>query len=148
MSASDHLHPKLFMTATELMTDTAGFDSQDWAVPFGKSKISPAYAGQSNVAEANNTDNLVDIKRAENSAPHDESPFGTDYETINEGETLTDSIKRQNIKNPVLLAFSNKHKKWVIGNGQHRAVAANDINPDMYVPVSYDFNWDIDDDKR
>ena len=139
MAASEHLNPKLFMTAKELMDTTAGYDAEDWSVPFSKSKINPSFQGYSHVLATHEMESLPDIKRAENAVPHDEGMFGTDYSTINEGETLTNSIKRQGVKNPVNLSFSKDSNRWVMMDGQHRAVAAHDVNPDMYIPLSYNF---------
>lgn len=139
MSASNHLHPKLFMTAKELMETTPGYDNEDWSQPIGTANVDPEFKEFGHLTETHTMDKVADIKRAENNAPHDESMFGTDANT-NEGETLMNSIKRQGIVQPVRLKFSNKDKTWVITDGQHRTVAAHDIDPNMYVPIDYDFD--------
>ena len=143
MSASNHLHPKLFATARELMETTPGYDSADWSKPIGSANIDPEFQEMSHLTETHRMEKVADIKRAENNAPHDENMFGTDEHT-NEGESLINSIKRQGIVNPIMLRFSRKDQTFVVSNGQHRVVAANDINPDMYVPLEYDFKHRAD----
>ena len=50
-------------------------------------------------------------------------------------ESLYDSIKKEGVKTPISLRV---HKNGVqINDGHHRVVAANDINPDMEIPVRY-----------
>lgn len=50
-------------------------------------------------------------------------------------ESLYDSIKKEGVRSPIALRV---HKNGVqINDGHHRVVAANDINPDMEVPVRY-----------
>jgi len=139
MSASNHLHPKLFATARELMETTPGYDNADWSKPIGSAKIDPEFQEMGHLPETHKMKKVVDIKRAENNAPHDEGMFGTDEHT-NDGESLINSIQRQGIVNPVRLRFSHKDQTFVLTDGQHRVVAANDINPDMYVPLDYDFH--------
>jgi hypothetical protein len=141
MAASDHLHPKLFMTAKELMDTTPGYDNEDWSKPIGSGTIDPEFQDFGHLTETHTMTKVADIKRAENNAPHDEGMFGTDKNT-DEGESLMDSIKRQGIVNPVKLRFSSRDKTFVLTDGQHRTVAANDIDPNMYVPLEYDFGSD------
>jgi hypothetical protein len=141
MSASNHLHPKLFMTARELMETTPGYDNEDWSKPIGTGNVDPEWKEMGHLTETHTMDKVADIKRAENNAPHDEGMFGTDEHT-NEGESLMDSIKRQGIVNPVRMRFSGRDNTFVLTDGQHRVVAANDINPNMYVPLDYDFGSD------
>ena len=141
MSASNHLHPKLFMTAKELMETTPGYDNADWSQPIGSGNVDPEFKEFGHLTETHTMDKVADIKRAENNAPHDEGMFGTDANT-NEGESLMDSIKRQGIVNPVRMRFSERDNTFVLTDGQHRVVAAHDINPNMYVPLDYDFGSD------
>lgn len=139
MSASNHLHPKLFATAKELMETTPGYDNEDWSQPIGSANVDPEFQEMGHLTETHTMNKVADIKRAENHAPHDEGHFGTDEHT-NEGESLMESIKRQGIVNPVTLRFSHRDKTFVLTNGQHRVVAAHDINPNMYVPLEYNFH--------
>lgn len=123
------------------METTPGYDAEDWSQPIGSANVDPNFKEMGHLTETHTMDRVADIKRAENNAPHDEGHFGTD-ELTEPGETLMSSIKRQGIQNPVKLRFSDRDKTWVITDGQHRVVAAHDINPDMYVPVEYNFNLD------
>ena len=141
MPAYKHLQPKLFMTAGELMNTTPGYDNEDWSQPIGTGNVDPEFKEFGHLTETHTMDKVADIKRAENNAPHDEGMFGTD-ETTGEGETLMSSIKRQGIVNPILLRFSKRDNTFVITNGQHRVVAAHDIDPNMYVPLEYNFDAD------
>jgi len=50
-------------------------------------------------------------------------------------DSLYDSIKKEGVTSPVELRV-RKHDVQ-INDGHHRVVAANDINPDMEVPVRY-----------
>ena len=55
-----------------------------------------------------------------------------------EGTTsLYDSIKKHGVKTPVEL-WTLDDNSPMVKNGHHRIVSANDINPNMYIPVSYD----------
>lgn len=57
-------------------------------------------------------------------------------------ETLYDSIKAKGVLKPVNLTFANDDDiKPTIDDGHHRVASAYDINPNMYVPVSYSSGW-------
>ena len=143
MAAHEHLNGEqlsMFLPAKTIMSTIGAIDAEVDKVhePLSQSVMREEWQGYSHSDEANKKSKVVDIKRIENSIRHDFSQFGTDPKTINEGETLVDSIKRSGIKNPISLGkVKNTNKPWVILNGQHRAVAAYDINPDMEVPVEY-----------
>ncbi len=50
------------------------------------------------------------------------------------------SIKREGIVNPVLVGVRSRDMH--IRNGYHRVAAAHDIDPTMFVPITYDYNTD------
>lgn len=52
---------------------------------------------------------------------------------------LYESIQKKGIQKPVELYLSKEDGKFQpeILDGNHRTAVANDINPNMYVPVSY-----------
>jgi len=57
-----------------------------------------------------------------------------------ENKSLYDSIKEKGVMSPVaILLNKNKSGELVegLGDGHHRTTAANDINPEMYIPVEY-----------
>lgn len=137
MSALQKLQPQLFMQAKELM-ELGSVEATSTTIPLSRARQKNEYRGLSHVAKANKQTKLVDIKRSENTVPHDENMFGTDEHT-NPGETLPESIKRQGIVNPVVLTPNRSNTKWIIQNGQHRIVAAHDINPEMFIPTSYEW---------
>jgi hypothetical protein len=58
------------------------------------------------------------------------------YERHQESESLYDSIERTGVQKPIHLGrqFGLENKPQVVG-GHHRLASANDINPDMLVPV-------------
>ena len=120
MSASDHLHPaqmKLFMQAHELMSI-------------------PAVEGAGKP--------LSEHPRAHKMKLEESQMRWEDYAFVHgladkpeEGTTsLHDSIKKHGVKTPVELWMLDDNSTMV-ENGHHRIAAANDINPNMYIPVSY-----------
>ena len=57
---------------------------------------------------------------------------------------LYDNIKKEGIKQPVAIWLGKwtprgEETRWSqeIQNGHHRIAIANDINPEMYIPVRY-----------
>lgn len=141
MPAHEHLSGEqlsMFLPADYLMNEVGTIEGEDVHEPFSKATQKTRYQGMSHIDAANKTTNVVQQKRLENAVRHDESQFGTDPKNIEEGETLFESIARKGIVNPVTLSkVNNDKKKWVILNGQHRVVAAYDINNRMEVPVEY-----------
>lgn len=130
MSASDHIQPyqmKLFMTAGELFgipsSDSSGFHSLA------------------------NDAGLQNRKRyeAERGYAHESRiPLRQDSAEFNE-KTLKQSIAEEGVKSPVELHFIPKSltkkrgdgTRVMLANGNHRVVAAHDIDPNMYVPIEY-----------
>ena len=51
--------------------------------------------------------------------------------------SMYQSIKAEGVKSPVLLGYDMKTDQSTIRDGHHRIAAANDIDPEMYVPVRY-----------
>lgn len=119
MPASDHLHPyqyKLFMQAKELMNVVAGDGG------FNSSMSDNQHLHKKKLAESKEGGEKVAWKRAQ------------------PGEkTLHQSIKEKGVMTPVGVGLRKKgtNVEEFINDGHHRVAAANDINPDMYVPVDY-----------
>lgn len=110
MSASDHLHPfqmKLFMQAKELIHLPAG--DHDDELPMTEA---PELREEK-------------LNRAKT------------YPRT--GKTLYEDIKESGVKNPVSLYLDKGDDQWeqVISNGHHRIASAYDINPEMWLPVTY-----------
>ena len=112
MAASDHLNPnqlRLFMQAKELMDLTSGH------------------------TEGINQDYL----------PYSQSP-GVYRQKLAESKvrpkigqgSLHESIQESGVKVPVRIR--THEGKEQINDGHHRIAAANDIDPEMYLPVEYD----------
>ena len=72
--------------------------------------------------------------------------------------SLYEDIKRRGVQNPINISFDpaetvEDRSIPTIKNGHHRIFAANDINPDMEVPVdwgpkSWEMQWEKDYGKR
>lgn len=72
----------------------------------------------------------------------EESKIGSENETHGymatpDEETLYNSIKKNGVRSPVSLQFYDDTDTPYIDNGNHRVASANDINPNMYVPIDY-----------
>lgn len=124
MSASDHVHPdqlRLFVQAKELMnyptlewqsTDTPTTLRLDRNLRYHKlkeSKTGHEYNSQAEIGSKNNK----------------------------EKPSLYQSIREKGVQTPVSLTFNRRLQQNTIDNGHHRIVAANDINPEMEIPVQY-----------
>lgn len=123
MAASDHVHPdqlRLFVQARELM---------DY----------PTFEWQSTHPTTLRLDrNLKYHKLRESKTGHE---YNTQAEigskNNKEKPSLYQSIREKGVQNPISLTFNRKLQQNTIDNGHHRIVAANDINPEMYLPVRY-----------
>lgn len=123
MPASDHLQPyqlKLFMTAGELMnipSADAGFDSLAQNDHMRNRKMSEAKMGWDDYRN----NHFLGWK-----------PDADD-------SNLYESIKKKGIQKPVELYLDSDSGQYVptINDGNHRTTVANDINPNMYVPIQY-----------
>lgn len=122
--ASDHIQPfqmKLFMQAKELM-DTPSDEA------WGKTLNDAHDLREAKLDEANmDWDEYDDV-------------HGLIFNPLPGEENLRDSIAKRGVRNPVKVRL---HKDDVWGwtprltNGNHRVVAAHDVDPEMYIPVSY-----------
>jgi hypothetical protein len=107
---------KLFMTAGELMDYPAGDNS-----------------GYESLKE---DEYLFDAKL-------DESKYGPEIGTHGDvasykEKTLHQSIKEKGVQTPVEISYSGD--KELLTDGHHRVASAYDINPNMFVPVTYEDN--------
>jgi hypothetical protein len=66
-----------------------------------------------------------------------EAGAGTDLDPARaaENEQLRQSISAEGVREPLKLDIDQDRGTARLGNGNHRAVIANDINPDMMIPV-------------
>lgn len=120
MSASNNLNPdqlRLFMQAKELMDVTAGHTEP------GRDEYAPL--SQSPWLQRNKL--LTSHEGGENS---------TLFARRKGQDSLYRSIQKHGVKHPVHLRRYKGQDQ--INEGHHRIVAANDINPEMYIPVAYD----------
>ena len=71
----------------------------------------------------------------------EESKAGFEHDTFKDSKrgqkTLHQSVKEEGVKSPVTLSYDKKTKQSTIEDGHHRIAAANDVNPEMYIPVRY-----------
>lgn len=120
MAASDNLNPdqlRLFMQAKELMEVTAGHTEP------GRQDYLP----------------LADSPRLQYSkllTAHEGAKYSTLFARRKGDDSLYRSIQKEGVQQPVRLRRYQGSDQ--INDGHHRIVAANDINPEMYIPVSYD----------
>jgi len=127
MGASRHINPKqlkLFMTADELMNSTSGdvmaeYDYVDITNPSIRTLAQDT------------TLNKQKLK---------ESMSGSENEAVDEpqkGETtLFDSIKNHGVLTPVMVEHQDDGGV-ILHNGHHRVSVANELNPQMYIPIRY-----------
>lgn len=128
MPASRHLNPnqlKLFATAREIMDFPAGDSGDDDESEWGASLAdSPALAKRKLLESKTGTENEAETRRNQ-------------YQ-----ESLHDSIRKHGVITPVLVQQTDVGNTWLL-NGHHRVTTAYDINPDMYIPLSYTEDmWD------
>jgi hypothetical protein len=128
MAANEHLNHeqlRMFVPAKELMTYTAGHTegSNEDYLPLSESP--GVYHKMLSESKSGSAHDTWDSKKK-----------GKD--------SLYDSIKKDGVKSPVELRVFKRQWSQPVGetvtqinNGNHRVVAANDINPDMEVPVRY-----------
>ncbi|NDB59809.1 hypothetical protein EB001_15385 [bacterium] len=112
MAASDHLHPyqyKLFMQAKDLVNIEAG-DTAGHGTLANNAWLRQRKLEQSKVRYSH------------------------------EDKSLYDSIKEKGVMSPVGINLHKNQSGRVVerlSDGHHRTTAANDINPEMYIPVEY-----------
>lgn len=116
MAAHEHLQLSMFLPARELMDHTAGH-TEAFSDKYLILSESPGVVKQK----------LRESKSGNASLTYLPKKRGQD--------SLYDSIKKEGVTSPVELRV-RKHDVQ-INDGHHRVVAANDINPDMEVPVRY-----------
>ena len=83
-------------------------------------------------------DEIADMKRSENQK--DENDM---WENAPGYPKLKESIKKEGIKAPVQLAIGSRILKPLLADGNHRVVAAHDIDPNMEVPVTYRRDYEM-----
>ncbi|NBX50731.1 hypothetical protein EBT25_12520 [bacterium] len=128
MSASDHIQPyqmKLFMQAKELMGMPAG-DLQG-------SPLAGSYLASKKLRESK-----------------EGSATGTRLGVLGDQPTLYDDIKKRGVQSPVTLEMYPGDTSWnvQIMDGHHRVATANDIDPNMHIPVQYVDNYRNDDQRQ
>jgi len=144
MAAKDNLNNEqlaMFMPAKELIK-----------IPISPAEVKPEmkYHAENgtNMSIKQITRSMWDQKLSE--SQDDPEPGGAlgDDPIDHVSDTLYDSIQERGVINPVTLGFTDgvRNKLWgksskVIIGGHHRIAAANDINPDMEVPVRYTSDW-------
>lgn len=110
----NHQQLRLFMTAGELMDHPTG---------------------DSNTLASLNQDTALRNRKS------DESVYGSETRTHGyrrtSGISLQQSIKKKGVQKPIELTFLGDHSTPVITDGNHRIVAANEINPNMYIIPKY-----------
>ena len=122
MAASDNLNPnqlRLFMQARELMdTQTREWQWERNMTPRTMREDLGLYIGKLRETQAGSEhDAFTSKKRGKRS--------------------MYQSIKAEGVKSPVLLGYDMKTDQSTIRDGHHRIAAANDVDPEMYVPVRY-----------
>jgi hypothetical protein len=133
MAASDHLHPeqlKMFMSAREIM---AGYDPHEGdrmykgthlQVAAGAPKPAFPEHGSVHELESETNQDMWDRKLQES------KPL------------LYNNLKKEGVKDPIPLTtlhYQGSHRPMV-GGGQHRIAAMNDIDPDALMPVLHHEN--------
>jgi hypothetical protein len=124
MASSDHLNPyqmSLFLQAKDFMGLTAGHQEDGDYGDYRLLKDSPKL----------NARKLRESKTGAASSTFQDAPKGRD--------TLYESIKKEGVTSPVSLWVTPEDDGWktMINDGHHRIAAANDINPEMFIPVTY-----------
>jgi hypothetical protein len=108
---------KLFMTAGELMDHPSG--DTDYHEPMSE-----------------NFTGLFEEKLEESIHGPETGTHG--FHAFDGEETLYNSVKKHGVKNPVEISYSGD--KEMLTDGHHRVAAAYDINPQMFIPVTYEDN--------
>jgi hypothetical protein len=120
MAAQDNLNPnqmRLFMQAKELMDTMSGH------VATGSDKYAPM----------SQAPGLYKSKLHESK---EGSAASTLFSKKRGKDSLYQSIQKEGVRTPIRLRMHQGTEQ--INDGHHRVAAANDINPEMYLPVSYD----------
>lgn len=122
MSAANHVNKnqmRLFFTAGELMdlptSDSITLSSLNKDQSLAKEKLTEAKTG----------------------TVHSTRTVATSSDKSNPPYTFMESIRLHGVQKPVELIHVKGHSTPIITNGNHRIVAANDINPNMYVIPEY-----------
>lgn len=97
----------------------------------------------SDAVKDRDVESLQFVKLGESKAP------GTHEDTWDRGRagpSLHESIAAEGVKEPVTMTYDREDwrtqsgpRRLMLNDGHHRAFAAADINPDMEIPVTYDF---------
>lgn len=122
MAAQDNLNPnqmRLFMQAKELMNTLSGH------VATGSDRYAPM----------SQAPGLFKSKLHESKVG---SAASTMFSKKRGKDSLYQSIQKEGVKTPIRLRMHQETKTEQINDGHHRVAAAYDINPEMYLPVSYD----------
>lgn len=119
MSASDNLHNhqfRLFIPARELMGYTAGHTEG-----YGDSYL-----------KMNQSPNVYTKKLRESKGSSSSSAF---FAKKPGEDSLYESIKKYGVRQPINLKVLKDYIQ--IDDGHHRLASANDIDPNMEIPVTY-----------
>jgi hypothetical protein len=145
MSASDHLQPRqltLFERAGDLVDPTKFNHADRFPYITAKSTLDPLFGDYESMAKT----------KVKESKAWDAHPEEVDESTLadpdgpvlrrKEHPSLRQDIKRRGVQTPINISFDPQEDVEdrsipTISNGHHRIFAANDINPDMEVPVSW-----------
>lgn len=125
MPASDHLQPyqlKLFMQAHELMNTPAGD------------------AGGAKTLSEHHVIHDRKLRESKMGFNDEYRPTILGWTPDKDDSSLYESIQKKGVQKPVNLSLfidDNGDYEPMINDGHHRISAANDINPNMYVPVEY-----------
>lgn len=121
MAASDYLNNaqlQMFMPAKKLYNEMLSLDAD--------------------LEPLSQNEDIAHMKRSENQQTES---LAFDREPIY--PKLEESIRKEGVKKPVRLLLGGGVLKPLIGNGNHRIVAAHDIDPNMEVPVSYGRDYEM-----
>ena len=120
MAASDHLQHyqyKMFVQSKDLMN-----------IPSGE------YFGAGKTLAENSEMRQQKLRRSKTSSIYDK------HATDSDKSSLYDSIRDKGVTTPVVIGLNRENSGKLseyLADGHHRATAANDINPEMYVPIEY-----------
>ena len=120
MAASDHLQHyqyKMFIQSKDLMN-----------IPSGE------FYGAGKTLAENSAMRQQKLRRSKTSSIYDK------HATDSDKSSLYDSIRDKGVTTPVVIGLNRENSGKLsefLADGHHRATAANDINPEMYVPIAY-----------
>lgn len=121
MAASDYLNNaqlQMFMPAKKLYNEMLSLDAD--LEPLAENEV------------------IAHMKRAEN-----QQDDRTTWDDEPGYPKLEESVRKEGIQRPVKLLLGSGVLKPLIGDGNHRIVAAHDIDPNMEVPVTYDRDYQM-----